>query len=180
MTVGLGLAFGRCISKVSTLAGIGGVLVEKRRTVVTFGHGLAIGRCISKCQHSQRVEGSWLRNAEQLSLLDLRLVVASQKCQHDKDRGGPGRETQNRGHFWTWTWVWASHLKSVNMTKIEGVLVAKRRTVVAFGRAFGHRISTVPTFTKIGGGPGRETHDSRDVWTCVWWSHLKSVHIDKD
>ena len=57
MTVGLGLAFGRCISKVSTLAGIGGVLVEKRRTVVTFGNALAIGRCISKVSTFTKIGG---------------------------------------------------------------------------------------------------------------------------
>ena len=85
-------------------------------------------------------QSKWLRSAELSSLLDSRLVVASQKCQQlqgwgvlDAKRrtvvsfglalgprvsnvstvagmGGPGRETQNCRHFWTCGW--SSHLKN--------------------------------------------------------------------
>ena len=41
-----------------------------------------------QCQHSQRSEGSWSRNADSSSLLDLRFVVASEKCQHSHGLGG--------------------------------------------------------------------------------------------
>ena len=92
-----------------------GVLVAKRRTVVTFG--LAPGPPVSKVSTVAGI------------------------------RGGPGRETQNCRHFWTCSW--SSRLKSVNshlgrgsgpcvaqvstVTGIGGVLVVKRRPVVAFG-----------------------------------------------
>ena len=105
IVVTFGLAFRRRIPKVSTVTGIGGVLVAKRRTIVTFE--LAFHRRISsvsthrdrggpgdKMQHRRHfwtrvsslfqtgiVRGLWSRNAGLSSLLDSRLVVASQKSQ---------------------------------------------------------------------------------------------------
>ena len=64
-----------------------GVLVVKRRTVVTFG--LAPGSRVSKCQQSRGSGGSWSQNAELSSLWDLRLVLASQNCQQSQGSGGP-------------------------------------------------------------------------------------------
>ena len=52
-------------------------------------------------------------------------------------RGGRGRETQNRRHFWIR--LGSSRLKSVNSHRDRGVVVAKRRTVVTFGLASGER-----------------------------------------
>ena len=163
------------ITKVSTVTGIGGVLVAKRRTVVTFG--LVPGLCVSKvstvtgggpgcetqnCRHfwtrlaSSRLKsvnshrgGSWLRNPELSSLLDSSRVFASQKCQQSQGSGGAGRETQNCRHFWTRPG--SSRLKSVNSHRDRGVLVAKPRTVVTFGLIPGLRVSKVSAVTGIGG-----------------------------
>ena len=68
-------------------AGIGAVLVAKRRTVVTFG--LVSGLRVSK--------------------------VSTVTC---RDRGGPGRETQNCRHFWTR--LGSSRFKSVNSRRDRG------------------------------------------------------------
>ena len=88
------------------------------------------------------------------------MAVASQKSQQSQGLGGPGRETQNGRHVWTF----ASHKcqqlhgagpgrkrqnitfgllfgrrisKVSTVTGIRRVLVAKRKTVVTFARAFG-------------------------------------------
>ena len=54
-----------------------------------------------------------------------------------RDRGGPGRETQHCRHFWTR--LGSSRLKSVNSHRDRGVLGGKRSTVVTFGLASGER-----------------------------------------
>ena len=157
-------------------------IVAQRRTVVSFG--LALGLRVSKVSTVTGIGGSWSRNADLSSLLDLRWVFASQKCQQSqghRDRGGRGRETQTCRHFWTG--VGSSRLKSVDshrgpggpgretqscrhfcfhvarvstVTEIGRVLVAKRRTVVTFfGLAFGVRVSKVSTVTGIGGSWSR-------------------------
>ena len=124
-----------CRASLGTVTGIGSVVVAKPRKVVAFG--LALGLRVSKgpgretslldwhwvfapqtCQQSQAWRGSWLRNAE-LSLLDLRWVVASKKGSTDTGAGG--------------------------------VLVAKRRTVVASGLSLGRRIPKVSTKRGTGG-----------------------------
>ena len=109
----------RRVSKVSTVTGIGGVLVAKRRIVVTFG--LALGRRVSN------VSTVLVAKRRDASLLDPHLVASSTvsgiggvlvtKCRSVvsfgptwrpsrlrrvsslRDRGGPGRETQNCRHF---------------------------------------------------------------------------------
>ena len=92
------------VSKVSTVAGIGGVLVAKRKPVVTFGlvpglrvlkvstitgiGGVLVAKrsivvifglvfASQKCQQSQGSGGSWSRNADLSSLLDSSRVFAS-------------------------------------------------------------------------------------------------------
>ena len=216
-----------------------GVVVAKRRAVVTFG--FALGLRVSNVSTVTGIAGSWSRNADLLSFLDLRLVFAFQKCQQSRGPGGPGRETQSGRHFWTcvwssrfksvnshgdwggswsrnaerssfldlrlvfafqkcqqsqgsgglgretqsgrhfWTCIWSSRFKSVNSHGDRGgVLVAKRRAVVTFGLAFGLRVSRVSTVTGIGGCPGRETQSGRHFWTCIWSSRFKSVNSHGD
>ena len=178
-------------------------IVAKRRTVVAFG--LALGLRVSKLSTFSGI-------------------------------GGPGRETQNGRHFWTCVWLprlkmciyfqgsghpcratricrhfWTRaaslRLKTVNISRIGGVLVAKRRTVVTVGRALGRRVSKVSTFSGIGGswsrnaelsslfgsprlksvnilrdrgGPGRETQICRHFWTRVASLRLKGVNRLRD
>ena len=88
-----GLVSSLRVSKVSAVTGIGGVLVAKRRTVVTFG--LAFDLRISEVPTVTGIRGCWSRDAELSSLLDLRLIFESQKCQQSQGSGGAGRETQN-------------------------------------------------------------------------------------
>ena len=130
------------VSKVSTVSGIGGVVVAKPRTVVTFGlvsrlrvskvstvsgiGGVVVAKprtvrvfASQKCQQSQGSGGSWSRNPELSSLLDLSRISASQKCQQSQGSGGGrGRETQNCRHFWSR--LGSSRLKSVNSLRDRG------------------------------------------------------------
>ena len=156
----------------------GGVLVAKRRTVVTVGlvSGLRVSkvstvtgiqggprRKTQKCRHfwtrprSSRLKsvnshrdpgGSSSQNAELSSLLDSSPVFASQKCQ------------QSQGS--------------------RGVLVAKRRSVVTFGLVSGLRVSKVSTVTGIREGPRRKTQKCRHFWTRPRSSRLKSVNSYRD
>ena len=70
------------------------------------GHGRETQNCrhFWTCLNCRRVStvttvtgigGSWSRKAELSSLLDLPLVLTSQKCQPSHGSGRPGRETQN-------------------------------------------------------------------------------------
>ena len=124
--------------------GSGGVVVAKRRTVVTFG--LVSALRVSKVSTVTGIAGvvvSRSRNAELSSLLDSSRLFAFQKCQQSRGSGGSwcrGRETQNCRHFWTR--LASSRFKSVNSHGDRGgrgVVVAKRRTVVTFGLAFRER-----------------------------------------
>ena len=74
------------VAKVSTVTGIGGVVVAKRRTVVTFG--LASGLRVSKVSTVTGIGGVVVAKPELSSLLDSSRVVASQKCQQSQGSGG--------------------------------------------------------------------------------------------
>ena len=76
-----------------------GVVVAKRRTVVTFG--LVLRLRVSKVSTVTGIGGSWSRNPKQSSLLDSSWVFASQQCQQSQESGGRGREAQTSRHFWT-------------------------------------------------------------------------------
>ena len=93
----------RHVPKVSTVTGIGGVVVAKRRTVVTFvTFRLLCCRRVHKCQQSRGSGVSWSRNAElssHSSRFDSSAVVASHSVNSHRDRGGRSRETQNCRHF---------------------------------------------------------------------------------
>ena len=64
-----------------------GVVVAKRRTIVTFWTRLGSSRLKSVNSHRDR-RGSWSRNAELSSLFDSSPVFASQKCQQSQGSGG--------------------------------------------------------------------------------------------
>ena len=138
------------LTKVSTVTGIGGVVVAKPRTVVTFGlvSVLRVSKVLSlldssrvvasqKCQQS----GSWSRNPE-LSFWTRLGSSRLKSVNSHRDRGGRGRETQNCRHFWTC--LGCSRLKSVNSHRDRG-------------------------------GRGRETQNCRHFWTRLGSSRFKSV-----
>ena len=105
-----------CVSKVSTVIGIGGVVLAKRRIVVTCGLGclrlnsvnshrdregrgreaqncrhswIRLGSSAPhKCQQSQGSGGSCSRNPELSSLVDSSRVSVSPKCQQSQGSGG--------------------------------------------------------------------------------------------
>ena len=81
--------------------------VRKRSSVAECRAPVVVAKrsCISKVPTVTGIGGSWSRNAELSSLLDLRLVVAYQEClQSQGSRGGPGREAQNC----RWSSSWSS------------------------------------------------------------------------
>ena len=80
------------LPKVSTVTGIGGVLVAKRRTVVTFG--LAHGR-VSKVPTLTGI-GSWSRNAKLSSLLESCFVVKEERGERGESREERREETREK------------------------------------------------------------------------------------
>ena len=115
-------------TKVSTVTGIGGVVVAKPKTVVTFGRVLrlrvsnvsaviGIGRVVVAKPKTVVTFGLVLRlrvstvstvigigrvvvaQRRTVVTLDSSCVFAPQQCQ--QSQGGRGRETQNCRHFWT-------------------------------------------------------------------------------
>ena len=158
---------------------IGGVLVAKRSTVVTFGRVSFLrvskvstvtdrggpGRETQHCRHfwtrlvssclknvnSHKVPGgSWSRNAELSSLLDSSRFFVSQKCQQSQGSGGVlVAKRRTVVTFELVSGLCVSKMSTV--TGIGGAVVAKRRTVVTFGLVSGLRVSKVSTVTGIGG-----------------------------
>ena len=148
--VTFGLVLRLRVSKVSTFTGIGGVLVAKRSTVVTFG--LALGLRVSNVSTITGIGGVLVAQRSTVVTFGLvsRLRVSKVSTITGIGGGGRGRETQHCRHFWTR--LASPRLKSVNdssrvsavsklstITGIGGVLVAKPRTVLAFGLASGKR-----------------------------------------
>ena len=109
------------VSNVSTVTGIGGVVVARRRTVVTFCTRLVSARLKSGNSHKGS-GGSWSRDAELSFLLDSSCVFASQKCQQSQGSGGS----------WSRNAELSSLLDSSCVLGIGGVVVSRRRTVVTF------------------------------------------------
>ena len=132
------------ITKVSTVTGIGGVVVAKPRTVLTFG--LVSGRRVSKVSTVTGIRRGWSRNPELSSLLDSSRVVASQKCQQSQGSGGVVAKPRTVVTFGLVSCLRVSTVSTV--TGIGGVVVAKPRTV-----------------TGIRGGRGRETQNCRHFWS---------------
>ena len=189
------------------VTGIGGVVVAKLRTVVTFG--LASGLRVSKVSTVTWTGGSWSRNPELSSFLDSPRVFASEKCQASQGSGGSWSRNPDLSSLLDSPRVVAS--QKCQQSQIARVVVAKPRTVVivAFGLASGLRVSKVSTVTGIGGvmvakprtvvtfyvsydksvnshrdraGRGRETQNCRRrcFWTGLGSSCLKSVNSHRD
>ena len=69
-----------------TVTGIGGVVVAKPRTVVTFGLVLRFRVSKVKCQQSQGCGGSWSQDAELSSLLAVPLERGKERGERRKER----------------------------------------------------------------------------------------------
>ena len=80
-------------------------------------------RCVRKAFASVRGGSDMPETKETKIVAKCRTVVTFlcfvlQKCQHHRDQGGRGRETQNCRHFWTR--LGSSRLKSVNSHRDRG------------------------------------------------------------
>ena len=187
--------------KVSTIKGIGMFLSAKRRTVVTFGFAFDLriskdvnnhrdrhvpgremqnGRDFWPCvwtshlkhvnNHRDRhVPGRETQNSR--SLLDLRLVFASQTCQ--QAQGSACSWSRNAEFSVTFGLVYGPRVSTVSTITGRGMfLVAKRRTVVTFGLAFGRRVSRMSTSQSVNNQrdrhvPVRETQNCRHFRICL-------------
>ena len=150
------VTFGRAsclrVSKVSTVTGIGGVVVAQPITVVTFG--LDSGLHISKVPTVTGIGGSWSRSPELSSLLDSPRVFASQKCQ--RSQGSGGVVVAKRRIVVTFGLASCLRVSKVStVTGIGGVVVAQPITVVTFGLDSGLHISKVSTVQGSGGSWSR-------------------------
>ena len=120
--VTFGLVSGLRVSKVSTVTGIGGVLVAKRRTVVTFG--LASGLRVSKVSTVTGIGGFLTKRRTVVAfgfVSGLRVSKVSTVTGH-RDRGCP-HETQNCRRFWIR--LGSSRLKKVST--VTGIWVGRGR-----------------------------------------------------
>ena len=151
--------------------GSGGVVVAKRRPVVTVG--LVFTFRITKVSTVTGI------NPELSSLLDSSRLFAFHKCQQSQGSGGvvvaKPRIVVTVGLDFTFRIT-----KVSTITGIGGVVVAKRRIVVTFGLVSGVRVSQVSTVTGIRGGRGRETQICRHFWTRLGSSRLESVNSHRD
>ena len=102
------------VSKVSTITGIAVGRGRETQNCRHFWTCVASIFASQKCQQSYGSGGSWPRNAELSSLLDLRCVFASQKCQ--QSRGSQWVVVAKRRTVVTFGPALrrSSHLKSVN------------------------------------------------------------------
>ena len=133
----------------------GGVPVAKRRTVVAFELDSRLVLASQNCQQSQEWRGSWSRNAELSSLLDLRCVFASQ---NEGSGGGSRSRNAELSSLLNWTRVWSSRLKSVNSLKNGG---GPGRETPSYRRFWTCVASSRLKMRDRGGGPGRETQNCR-------------------
>ena len=76
-------------------------------------------------------------------------------------------------------WVFASQMCQQSQGS-GGVVVAKRRTVVTFGLAFGIRVSKVSTVRGSGGVLVAKPRSVVTFWTSVWYSRLERVNSHGD
>ena len=160
------------LQKCQQSQGSGGVVVAKRRTVVTFGlvsflrvskvstvTGIGGGRgretqncrhfwtrlgssCLKSVNSHRDWGGSWSQNAELSSLLDSPRVFASQKCQQSQGSGGSWSRNAELSSLLDSSRFFASQ-KCQQSQGSGGVVVAKRRTVVTFGLVSFLRVSKV-------------------------------------
>ena len=139
------------LTKVSTVTGIGEVVVAKPRTVVTFG--LVSSLRVSKVSTVTGIRGGRGRETQNCRLLDSPRVFASQKCQQSQGSGGV---------------VVAKTRIVVTFGLVSGFRVSKVSTVTGSNS---HRDR---------GGRGRETQNCRHFWTRLVPSRLKSVNSHRD
>ena len=175
--VTFGLVLRLRVSKVSTVTGIGGVVVAKPRL-----SSLLDSSCVFASQKCQQSQGSGVVVAKPRlsSPLDSSRLFASgiggvvvakprtvrhfwtrlassrlKSVNSHRDRGGGGRETSTVVTFGLVLRLRVSKVSTV--TGIGGVVVAKPRprTVVTFGLVSGLRVSKMSTVTGIGGSWSR-------------------------
>ena len=152
--------------------GIGGVVVAKRRTVITF-----YVSCLKSVNSHRGSGGSWSRNAELSSLFDSSRVFASQKCQPSQGSGGRGRETQNCRHFWLL--LGSSRLKSVNRHRDRGGRGRETQNCRHFWTLLGSsRLKSVNRH-RDPGGRGRETQNCRHFCPCLWREERREERGEK-
>ena len=108
---------------------------RERLSVVTFG--LVSSSRLNSVNSHRRRGGSWSRNADQSSLLDSSRVFASQKCQQSQGSRGSWSRNADQSSLLKSSRLRVSKVSTV--TRIGGVVVAKRRSVVTFGLASGER-----------------------------------------
>ena len=149
--------------------------LESSRLKSVNSHRGGRGRETQNCRHfwtclgSSRLKsvnshrdpgGSWSRNAELSSLLDSTRVSVSQKCQQSK---GSGVVVAKPRPVVTFGLVLGLRVSKVStVTRIRGVEVAKRRTVVSYfwTRLGSSRLKSVNRHTDQG-GRGRENQNCR-------------------
>ena len=141
------------ITKVSTITGIGGVVVAKPRTVVTFG--FVSFRRVSKVSTVAGIRGGCGGETQNCRHFWTRLGSSRLKSVNSHRDSGGGVVVAKRRTVVTFGFVSfrrVSKVSTVTGIRGGGVVVAKRRTVVTFGLISGRRVSKVSTVTGIRGG----------------------------
>ena len=196
------------LTKVPTVTGIGGVLVAKRKTVITVG--FVLGRRISRVPTVTKIGGVLGRETQNRRHSWVCVWLSQLKSANNhRDRRDPGRETQTCRHFWTS--VGSSHLKSANRHKDWGcpwsrnvepssllgscLLVAAQKWQQSQASAWSwSRNAELSTFLDLRcvvasqkcrpsqrlGGFGRETQNCRHFWIRVRSSHRKRANTGRD
>ena len=179
-----------------------GVLVAKRRTVVTFARALRL--CVSKVSAFSGIGGSWSRNAELSSLLDVRWVVASQKCQHSRGSGGSWSRNAELSSLLDVRWVvasqkcqhsqgsggsWSRNAELSSLLDLRGVFASERcQPSRGSGVSWSRNAEMWSLLDSRGAyafesvnrlrdrrGPGRETQNRRGM---PLWERLRSLGVN--
>ena len=142
------------VSKVSTVTGIGGVVVAKRRTVVTFG--LASRRPVPTMTTVTGNGGGRGRETQNCRHFWTCLLLSCPKTDNcHRHRRGRGREPQNSRHSWTCSFLVVSQ-QCFTSDKDRGRSWSRTAELSSlFGLASCRRVPKVSTVTGIG-GRGRE------------------------
>ena len=192
--VTFGLALRLRVSKVSTISGIAGgrgretqncchvwtCCVGKMQNCRRhFWTCVASSRLKSVNNHGDR-SGSWSRNAELSSLLDLRCI--------DLRVSKVSTIIRLRGV------VAAERRTVITLGLAFGLRVSKKSTITAIAGGRGRQTPHLSSLLDLrcvfasqksqqsrrSGGRACETQNCRHFWTCVWSSHLKSVNSHRD
>ena len=172
-----------------------GVVVAKRRTVVTFG--LASCRRVSKVSTVIGIGGVVVAKRRTVVTFWLCLFLSHPKgVESYRDGGSSSRSAEltvtsvtgiggvvvaKRRTVVTFGLVSSLRISKVStVTGIGGVVVAKRRTVVTFGLASCRRVSKVSTVIGIGGVVVAKRRTVVTFWLCLFLSHPKGVESYRD